>query len=340
MNSRRQSNIEHNEFSPNYHSQQGLTLIELMISITLGLLISAAAFQIFANSVNSQRIQGSAADVQDASVFSLNYMKKEIALANLGASTAIKQETPWTGVVFTSSFESGQSNKAGVKLKIGNLRGINMNSEGGTSNVSDSLLTKSKVGPNNLIPSTNSDQLTLQYKAPFDGYDCEGDKVKQGDMVIERFFTRVDNQKASNETDNLAIVLACDAGTYTLSPAANPDDITVDIATIKKFGDNGMILVNRVDYFEVKLGVQTSNGLTYLSIDEYVTKTSGQYAYDAPIVAVQLGVITRGDSAVSGDTQKVFSVNGVERTVSSTAPNYIRRVYQSMVGLRNSGSRL
>ena len=39
-------------------SQQGFTLIELMIAITLGLLISAAALMIFLSSQRSLALQG------------------------------------------------------------------------------------------------------------------------------------------------------------------------------------------------------------------------------------------------------------------------------------------
>lgn len=314
--------------------QSGFTLIELMISITLGLLISAAAFQVFANSVNSQRVQTSAAEVQDASIFSLNYLKKEIAMANLGIDSDMRQETPWTGVVLTNSINSNKKNGQNLTLKTGNLLGI--------KGVDNKYLSQSNVGPDNLKPSVGSDQLTIQYQAPFNGFDCEGARINQGDRVIERFFTRVDTQKASNESnDNLAIVLACDAGRYTLPDDFDKNNITTDTLTVSGLDNAGSVLVNRVDYFEARLGIQSDDGLVYMTIEDYLkTETNGSYTNDAPIVAIQLGVITRGDSTVSGDTKQVFKLNGVDRTINLTSPSYIRRVYQGVVGLRNSRSEL
>lgn len=47
-----------------YLNQKGFTLIELMIAITLGLLISAAALMIFLSSQRSLAIQGGMGEIQ------------------------------------------------------------------------------------------------------------------------------------------------------------------------------------------------------------------------------------------------------------------------------------
>ena len=52
-------------------SQQGYTLIELMVALVLGLLISAAAIQLFITSQNTFSLQQGGADVQDSSIFGL-----------------------------------------------------------------------------------------------------------------------------------------------------------------------------------------------------------------------------------------------------------------------------
>lgn len=312
--------------NPALNQQQGFTLIELIISLALGLLISAAALQLFINSINNQRVQASAADIQDATVFSLNYMQREIALANLGTTTRMTQQSPQTGIVFTASLDSKDGN--GRTIKLGNLSGTALAS---SDTALSELLTKSDSGPNNVITPTKSDQLTIQYRAPFDSRDCEGRKVNQGDMIVERFFTRVDNQRVTGETvgNNLAIVLACDAGYYT----------AVD-GMIQGLGSRSAILVNRVDDFSVKLGVRQSSGsIAYISIKDYLEKSQTEdiYTIDAPIVAIQLGVITRGNRPISSTSPTTYNVHGVERTIENTSNNYIRRVYQSVVMLRNNG---
>ena len=49
----------------------GFTLIELMISLVLGLLISAAVIQVYIVNTRTVTIQQSASEVQDSTIFAL-----------------------------------------------------------------------------------------------------------------------------------------------------------------------------------------------------------------------------------------------------------------------------
>lgn len=322
-------------------TEQGFTLVELMLSLSLGLVITSAAFQLFAHSMTTQKVQRSFSEVQDAAVFGFTAMAKEVAHANLGASNSMRQQTAGTGIVFTGSDDSSQLSLAGKPFKVGNLRGVR--------GIESRLLTKSGAGPSNLIAPITSDQLTIQYRAAFDSYDCEGKRVNKGDMVIERYFTRTDNQRADKETKALAIVLACDAGSYSLNESQSANNITTDSLTIKGFGDNGVVLINRVDYFSVKLGIKLAQGLAYMPIDTYLSKhsssqskapLSSNYVYDAPIVAVELGIIGRGIGEVGTGNDKTmkssFTLQGAEYQIREKTPHYIRRTLQRVITLRNS----
>lgn len=301
-------------FHSHSHSQSGFTLIELMVALVLGLLISAAALQLFFNSSNNLRIQEGADDVQDAAVFNLSYVEKEIAMANLGAYQPMTQDSAWTGIIMTSSI--GEANK------VGNLRGI--------KDATEAIVTKTAVAASNA--KIASDQLTIQYRAPFRMSDCEGRNIDKDTMVVERFFTRKDTMGGTND-----IVLACDAGSYELAGDADAAQATTN-ATLINMGDNGSVLVNRVDYFTVKLGVQAKNGLVYLTPTEYMKRNTAKesgYEYEAPLVAVQIGVLTRGTAPIAGEPQKKFTVLGSEIEIKNTDKNYVRRVYESTIRLRN-----
>ncbi|SUD89936.1 Tfp pilus assembly protein PilW [Psychrobacter phenylpyruvicus] len=322
-------------------TERGFTLIELMLALSLGLVISSAAFQLFTHSMSTQKLQRSVSEVQDAAVFGLTAMVKEISHANLGASNSMRQQTAGTGIVLTGSEDSLQSSLAGKPIKVGNLRGIR--------GIEPRLLTKNGAGPSNLIAPATSDQLTIQYQAPFDSYDCEGRTVNKGDMVIERYFTRIDNQRVGKEDKAQAIVLACDAGSYLLNGVQNANSQAKDSLSIEGFGDNGVILINRVDYFSVKLGVQLEQGVAYMPIDTYLTKHASSqilmpyasnYIYDAPIVAIELGVIARSMSEVAGgDSKKMrttFQLQGEDYQIRQTTPHYKRQTLQTVVALRNT----
>lgn len=321
--------------------EQGFTLVELMLAMSLGLILTIAAFQLFTHSTLIQLRQLSVSEVQDAAVFGFSSLNNEIAHANLGASSPMRQQSAWTGIVLTASNNSTRLTAEGIPLKTGNLRGV--------QGIDPKFLTRKGAGPSNLVKPTRSDQLTIQYRAPFDRYDCEGRSVNQGDIVIERYFTRLDFQRAKNETKALAIVLACDAGSYQLMDSQGANDITVDRLKIKNFGDNGVVIINRVDYLSIMLGVQLEQGMAYMPIDTYLSKgaasssvaqSSSSYLYDAPIVAIQIGIIARGNSSIGSanlnTVTSIFSLNGNDLQIKQIKPNYIRRSLQSVVTLRNS----
>lgn len=52
-------------------SMRGFTLIELMIALVLGLLVSAAVMQVYLINTRTITIQQSASEVQDSSIFAM-----------------------------------------------------------------------------------------------------------------------------------------------------------------------------------------------------------------------------------------------------------------------------
>ena len=64
------------------HTQHGFSLIELMISLTLGLLISAAVMQVYLTSTKTSSIQTGGTDILEASIFGIQNVEKNIRLSN------------------------------------------------------------------------------------------------------------------------------------------------------------------------------------------------------------------------------------------------------------------
>lgn len=159
-----------------YSTQQGFTLIELMISLVLGLLISAAALQVFYISQRTATTQRSASSVQDSAVFGLQLLEEHILLANLGADKVLNKLTPKGGVVLTQ--------------------------DNATTITDTDLRTKANAGNSKFGTAIQSDQLTIQFAAPQAMYDCEGTSITAGTQVIQRYFLRADGSRLS---------LACDS---------------------------------------------------------------------------------------------------------------------------------
>lgn len=77
--------------------QAGFTLIELMISLTLGLLIVAAAIQLFITGITSYKLQKAMAHIQDNASLGLNFIVDDIRKANLSSPVpAINDQTAYS----------------------------------------------------------------------------------------------------------------------------------------------------------------------------------------------------------------------------------------------------
>lgn len=88
----------------------GFTLLELIISLALGLVIAAAATMLFLTGQKSYVLQTGMSDLQDNANFGLNYIAKDIRLTNLNATTAqVNDETQYGGIVLTSSVNATQT---------------------------------------------------------------------------------------------------------------------------------------------------------------------------------------------------------------------------------------
>lgn len=298
-------------------TQSGFSLIELMISLTLGLLISAAVMQVYLTSIKTSSVQSGGTDILEASIFGIQNIEKSIRLSNLGMANTNNPYTPLAGVVMTSdtSFVSNPPADASKN----NMHGIKMGgskSDAGNGDVSSGYLTRSgdqqttsednawKASNSNLT-GLKSSQLTIQYEAPQDMYDCEGTLVRgpmeidrsdrlemiPGQVIIERYFlSEVEqSEKSSYESSIKSYELRCDAGRYVkeslnaaelVAQKINDSTILKANRNIRDFGDVGATVIPRVDYFGVLLGVEivevtipstTSVTLRYFTPEQYMS---------------------------------------------------------------------
>lgn len=289
----------------------GFTLIELMIALVLGLLISAAVIQVYLISARTSMVQQSASEVQDTTIFALQAIEDHIRLANLGNPVSnITDTTPHGGIVLTAN-NLGNSNATDAKY------------------LTASADSSSWTGLSN-IGGVESDQLTIQYKnitsAPL--YDCEGVEIASGssDWVVERYFVRLATGGAATD-----LVLACAAGR-----------VNEEGQIVTAFTGNGEVIIPAVDQFKVLLGTITDvTRLSYLPASTYLELT------DKPaITTVKLGVIVRSttplledpESGLAAADKGKFLVLGVEQKLntSSLSKKHYRRSYESTIVLRSA----
>ena len=327
-----------------YH-QSGFTLIELMISLALGLIISAAAIMLFFTGQKSYSLQQGSADLQDNANFGLNYIVRDIRLSNLNTkSSGVNSETAGGGIVLTSKVNAS-SKTEGSPAVTTYYPNLPVSMTGTTVAVAN--LSQGNTGLAN-VNTEKSDQLVIQYKPQyvidpddatklFGGFDCEGNrinvtKVASGtqpyNIIVQRYFLRADT-KIGNEP-NASLALACDAGYY--SDTGSP-------TKIENYGDNGQIIIKRVDYFHVLLGVQNGTNFRYISLNDYMALTTTR----PRILSVQLGALIRSAQSVGNDSMikdnQKFQVLDKEVTVktpTSASSKYVRQVVSQTIALRNT----
>lgn len=319
------------------NKQQGFTLIELMISLVLGLLIIAAASQVYVISLRTATVQEAGSSILDANVFGLQQIENNIRMAGLGLSDVAKAGAADSGIL-------AGSDKAAA-IGVLHVNGTKLSSD---------LISRDGSGPTNT--TSGSDQLTIQYRAPANMRDCEGHLVLgprtgildlpgnpvvsiDGQIIVERYFVK-DN--------NGTLELRCDAGLYVSNHIIQDNGQGTANATIltgadkryniQNFNDNGALIVSGIDDFQVRFGIASGanhSGIRYVTPAEYQALPA-----DTAIITVQLGLLTKG-SVPSSDApeSQAYTILGNDVSMKSDQGQFIRRVYETNIMLRNSRGR-
>ena len=310
-------------------NQQGFTLIELMVALSLGLLVSAAAIQLFITSQKSAASQQGMMNLQNSSIFGLETMVRDIRQANLRAREPyMDDKTVSGGVVLTANNLSTYKNAAGSFA----------------FNIDPGLLSKGNAGSSNL-QGLQSDQLVIQYRVNGPNhFDCEGNSIPANTFVVQRYFVRADTKALTTEP-NAGLALACKAARYLTS------DISTK-ATLTGLDGAGQIIIPRVDHFSVLLGVAkdgmnaacnataTSDAILdcfgYVDLETYKSLTT-----KPQIVSVKIAILVRSMDTVGRneffDKEKVYKVLNRQAVLKEHDRNnqYLRSVVSQTIALRN-----
>lgn len=145
--------------NPNFSNQQGFTLIELMIAITLGLIVTAAALMMFLSSQRSLAMQNGLSSIQQNATFGLTNVAKDLRHINLDSG---------------SDFVSHSNSESGIVFQP-------------RTGVTADKVTKAESGQSIMTP--DSDQLTIRYvNRKNNTMNCEGVIVEQDKEIIQHYY--------------------------------------------------------------------------------------------------------------------------------------------------------
>lgn len=312
--------------------QAGFTMVELMISIVLGLLITAAGLTIFFAGQRSLSIQNGLSELQQNSIFGLSLITHDLRHVNLNttAQRTIHPDIAGSGLIFT-------------QRNVFN------------SSISADFLTK--VNANQGLMDKANDQLTIQYMPQYEYVkkgneyvytstmsDCEGRALTDlidKQVIVQRYYVQTVNGQSN---------LYCDAGYY-----------VVGTNSIKGIEENkGQLLIPHVEAFKIRLGIKDTGGtlninddkFSYSDVATYVAanSTAGTAAITTPknpniqVSAVEIGLVTRSTNTVGADANidadKTFNIAGfpVKLTKPETDADakYLREEFSQVVAIRNA----
>jgi type IV pilus assembly protein PilW len=301
----------------NKSSQQGLTLLELMVALVLGLLIVAAGLAVFLNAQRAMDFQTSMGDIQQNANFGLSMLTQDLRHANLNtpSSQQVNNKLVGSGIVF-----------------------VNANLPSAVHTNTENRLTAQEAN-DDATGTKKSDQLTMQFKPDVRGgsqFDCEGAAIVAGRTYVYRYYVDKlpNNQQIAGGLDRFG--LYCDAGYY------------VDGSTsVVGLGENGQLIIQNVDAFRVRLLVKNPSGnLRYTTIKEYTDDLMKPSVTDEKlyvnVVGVELGLLVTSAQSIGIDaalnTNTTYTIAGQEVKLKENANNskYLRQAITQMVGLRNT----
>ncbi|ENW93985.1 PilW family protein [Acinetobacter dispersus] len=336
--------------------QKGFTLLELMISLVLGLLICAAGLMVFLNGQRSLALQGGMNELQQNANFGLAMLTHDLRLTNLNTPSTqkVNNKQVGSGIVFVAKDGSGVGTAGNLPSSL--------------SGVSPDLLTKQESDDGATLGK--NEQLTIQYipaytrtvaKAcpagqescteaekkdvttyAFNGYDCEGNRLSfsEARVIVQRYHLKPDTSQVSGQPT--AYSLYCDAGNYVAGDAS--------ITGMTSSSNNGQQIMQRIDAFKVRLQVKDSNNkMRYMTINEYlalmpVKLTDEKSFYN--ITAVEISILARSTSPLNSesliDNNKTFKMFGNDdltlklNSAQQKGPKYLREVFSQVVAFRNT----
>nr|WP_315280391.1 PilW family protein [uncultured Acinetobacter sp.] len=314
-----------------FSKQSGFTLLELMIALSLGLIVSAIAIQLALTGQKGVSTQQALSDLQNDSLFGLETFVREIRLANLNAVEPMINDTVLHGGIVLDARNYTQKFKIGADGKPTTILDITLKNALSEGAVSDS---------SNLVGQA-SDQLVIQYKNSMGNrFDCEGREIVRDAYVVQRYFLRSD----TNRNDpNKPLALACKAFSY-----MGDEPAEIDLS-----GD-GQIMIPRVDHLSVQL-VVARDGMNstcsaaadadgqldcfgQISIDDYKKLTG---AVKPQIVAVKVGLLVRSNNTVGNNdlfnADKEYQVLNTQAKLIPHDKNklYMRNVVTQTIAIRN-----
>lgn len=326
--------------------QQGLSLVELMVAITLSLVLTLGVIQIFSSSKQTNRVQGALGDIQGNARFGLDLLSYDLRMAgNLGCDNNVKVNNLAAAQLAAigngiSGFEKSQLGATVYPLFTGQA----IPSSANVINDTDVVVVRYAAANASPVDSATATSIILKTSI----------SAKNGDPLIISDCTGADIFVANTGNNELKEVTTVDLAAGSLSKAYNENAEVTQLRYVAYYirkdiqgnnnlyrsevtgatGNPGIIsspLLLGVDDMELLYGEQLNGGnIRYVPAD-----TAGINMNNVNSVRLNLLMSTVDENLTNGAQN--YWLNGELTTVANSANSgkKLLRGFTTTVQLRN-----
>ena len=322
-------------------SQRGFTLIELMISLVIGLLLSAAIVKIYADTSQIYRFQSAVSEVQENGRFASTFLRRAARLAgNFGcdASKPISGSTLSDAENARLQFFNGTPPQPSQPVS---------GTEGGAA--SDELILRGTTGGGIRLeadPGSATADLSVETNSGLanDSFavisDCKTTHMFKINSVSGAGSTI--NHTGTTQvytTENGARVQEIEVVRYCIGPAVAGGDIQalkrlINPGAGETCPNNGVELVEGIHNLQVRYGVDNSgDGFA----NRYVTAPAAGHADWALVTTLRIELLVRSLSNRITSAAVPYTLEGTE-TTPAAGDRHLYKVMTNTITLRNKGT--
>ena len=330
------------------HRQQGVTLVELMIALAIGLLVTVAMLKVYVDASRMYRFNEGLARVQENGRFALEFIRRDARVAGFWGCNSDIVPSNWINTT-SNAYIVGLDRDN--EEEFGHITGT---SDDGL-NSADSITFRSATGSGALVTADMSGpdgNITVDSASALDSgtaaliSDCEDGDVFQVTGITGTTVLAHAVGAGANETPNLSKAHAAGArvyeareATFCVAPGADAAQPAlrrlVNPTSGQTCASNGVELLEGIENMQILYGEDTDADGT---ANRYVAINYGELQKNR-IVSVRISLLVRSinNNLTTEPSPYIYPpwVNPPTQTFPDEDDKHLRKVFTTTITLRN-----
>ena len=328
--------------------QKGLTLLELMIAVVLGIFITGGMIQLFVNSKQNYRVQESLSRLQENGRFAMNFIAHDIRMASYWGCLKNGLESTTNGLdtadasydnnyhSFTQGILGGEGDADPDTLTLRGAfnNGITVIAPLPSAQLSDPITVSTNNGlvEGDIVLISDCSQADI-FQITNANPGTSGTVAHTIENTLEPGNANIADPGCGPTTQCLSRIYQDDAAIYKISTIAYSiqDGASGERALFRKIdGGTDQELIEGIEDIQILYGVDTLDADT--SPNYYVDADDLSIALMDDVVSIRISLLARSlDNNIA--TQAVpYTIFGIQTTPTDRR---IRRVFTSTIAVRN-----